>query len=105
MRVRWTQLAERRAEEAFAYIAAERPSAADRWLVRVLDRVGRLRDHPDSGRMVPEVGRAEIREVIVAPYRVMYRRDAQRVSVLTVRHARRAFDLGEVEADSLPGLP
>ena len=105
MRVRWTKLAERRAEEAFAYIAAERPSAADRWLVRVLDRVERLRDHPDSGRMVPEVARPEIREVIVAPYRVMYRRDAKQVSVLTVRHARRAFDLGEVEADSLPGLP
>ena len=96
MRVRWTKLAERRAEEAFAYIAAERPSAADRWLVRVLDRVG---------RMVPEVARPEIREVIVAPYRVMYRRDAKQVSVLTVRHARRAFDLGEVEADSWPRLP
>ena len=83
--------------EAFAYIARERPSAARHWLERVLQRVDLLRTFPDGGRMVPEVDRSEIREVIVVPYRVMYRRDPTRVLILTVRHSRRAFDHSEVE--------
>jgi plasmid stabilization system protein ParE len=40
--------------------------------------------------MVPEVGRPEIREVIEAPYRVIYRLTAQHVEVVAVVHARRA---------------
>ena len=52
-----------------------------------------LEAFPESGRMVPEVGRPEIREVVEAPYRVIYRLTAQRIEVVAVVHARRA-DVG-----------
>jgi len=67
-----------------------------RWLDRLLDAVVALAEFPDRGRAVPELQRPDIRELIVAPYRVMYRRDAKRVVVLTVRHGRRQFDADEV---------
>jgi toxin ParE1/3/4 len=89
VKVVWSPLAERRAAEAFAYIAKERPSAAVRWLDRLIDAIATLAQFPDRGRAVPELERADIRELIVAPYRVMYRRDAKRIVVLTVRHGRR----------------
>lgn len=96
MKVVWSALAEHRTAEAFAYIANDRPSAAVRWLDRLLAAVATLSEFPDRGRAVPELQRLDIRELIVAPYRVMYRRDAKRVVVLTVRHGRRQFDVDEV---------
>ena len=43
-------------------------------LRRLVAAVGRLREFPESGRVVPERNTPEIREVIVQPYRVVYRR-------------------------------
>jgi toxin ParE1/3/4 len=96
VKVVWSPLAELRTAEAFAYIANARPSAAARWLDRLLNAVATLVEYPDCGRAVPELQRPDIRELIVAPYRVMYRRDPKRVVVLTVRHGRRQFDGTEV---------
>lgn len=75
MKVAWSALAETRAAEAFAYIAAEHPSAAAKWLRRVLASVETLSQSPDRGRVIPELGRPDLREVIVQPYRIMYRRE------------------------------
>lgn len=92
MRVTWTVLAERQAAEAFAFILEDRPAAARRWLDRLLAAVATLAEHPDGGRAIPEVGRPELRELIVRPYRVMYRRDPKQVVILSIRHGRRMFD-------------
>ena len=98
MRVVWSPLAEVRAGEALEVMLRERPTAAAAWLQRLLTGVGQLGRFPERGRMVPEVGRKDIREVMQAPYRVVYRVDAKRVVILTVRHMRRAFDLTEVQS-------
>ena len=96
MRVVWSPLAEERAVEAFEQIARDRPSAAVRWLERLLERVGSLASFPDRGRAVPELQRPDVRELVVKPYRVIYRRDPKRVVVLTIHHGRREFDPEEV---------
>jgi len=100
VRIVWSALAEERTAEAYAYIAAARPSAAARWLDRTLASVAGLGEHPDRGRAIPEVNRPDLRELIVRPYRIMYRREAKRIVVLTVRHARRAFDDDEVRPEA-----
>jgi plasmid stabilization system protein ParE len=81
--------------DATDYIAAERPAAALRWLDDVMAQTRSLAQFPDRGRMIPELQRPEIREVLVDPYRVPYRRDGGQVTVLAVLHDRRAFDLGD----------
>jgi toxin ParE1/3/4 len=84
--------------EAVDYIAEDRPEAAARWLDRLLDHVAQLDQLAERGRMVPEIGRAAYREVLVAPYRVIYRVDALRVVILTLRHTRGAWDSSEIDA-------
>jgi plasmid stabilization system protein ParE len=96
VRIIWSPLAEKRAAEAYEYMARDRPSAAERWLDRLLDQVGLLASLPDRGRAVPELHRPDVRELVVGPYRVIYRRDPQRVVILTIRHGRRQFDPEEV---------
>jgi len=53
---------------------------------------------PELGRIVPEVGRAEVREILFREYRVVYRLRPRLVEVLTVRHGRRKFSRREVGA-------
>ena len=47
-----------------------------------------LADNPRLGRMVPEIGRPDIREILVAPYRIFYRVRPGTCQVLSIRHAR-----------------
>ena len=88
MRVVWAPIALDRVEEAARYIAQDRPQAAAKWIDGVFNSVRQLADFPESGRVVPEVGRPEIRELIYGRYRVIYRLEAKRISILTVRHQR-----------------
>jgi toxin ParE1/3/4 len=98
VRIVWSPLAVDQAEQAFASIGAERPAAARRWLEELFDRTSSLAHFPDMGRIVPETRRPAVREVLVAPYRVIYRRDDTQVVILAVRHVRRDFDGKDLEA-------
>lgn len=77
------------------YIAADRPSAALGWLEQLLDQVKLLAKLPDQGRVVPELARNEMREILVKPYRVIYRRGETTVEIVAMRHMSRE-DLGEL---------
>lgn len=99
MKVIWSPLAVRRAYEAAAYIAADKPQTALRWLDGLFTSTDRLEAFPQSGRMVPEIGLPEYREVIYRSHRVIYRVDRSVVAILTVRHSKQLLDVEEV----LPG--
>lgn len=74
-----------------AYIAEDSPVYAELTVQRIVTAVERLRMFPDSGRMVPEIQRPELREVIVGKYRVVYRGNAESVEVVTVFRGSREF--------------
>ncbi|MBC7266886.1 type II toxin-antitoxin system RelE/ParE family toxin [Coriobacteriia bacterium Es71-Z0120] len=97
MRVVWTRQAQSMLDEAVDCIAAERPASALRWLDETMELVRSLERFPDLGRIVPELQRPEIREVLVDPYRVLYHRDERQVTILAVLHARRLFELGDAD--------
>jgi toxin ParE1/3/4 len=88
VRLVWSPLALERVVEIANEIALEHPAAAEDWVEGIFAAVERLERFPESGRVVPEVRRAEIREVIFGRYRVLYRLDPEQVSVLTIRHSR-----------------
>lgn len=67
MRVIWTELAFAQLDEAMAYIALGSPQTAARWLDTILDAAGQLSEFPDSGRIVPEAARGDVRELILQP--------------------------------------
>jgi toxin ParE1/3/4 len=97
MRVTWTPLAYEQLDTAMAYIAADRPATAGEWLERLLDAAADLADFPNQGRVVDEARRDDIRELIVSPYRIVYRRDPDHVYIAMVLHERQqveAKDLG-----------
>lgn len=96
MKVIWSPLAQTRALEAVDYIAQERPQAAAAWLEELLDRVAMLDRFAKRGRVVAEIGHEAYRELLHAPYRVIYRVEPTQVVILTLRHSRRDWDDSEV---------
>lgn len=69
--------------------------AARRLAGRIRERVEALARHPRLGRIVPEFEGTGYREVIVAPYRIVYELSDDRVVILRVWHGRR--DLNRLE--------
>ena len=55
----------------------------------VFRRVQALADHPDMGRVVPEFDQPLLRELIHPPFRIVYRRDPQRVRIVRVWRSER----------------
>ncbi|HVR41786.1 MAG TPA: type II toxin-antitoxin system RelE/ParE family toxin [Thermoanaerobaculia bacterium] len=98
MRIVWSPLAIKRAYEAAAYIAGDKPDAALRWLDGLFSVTDRLEAFPESGRVVPEIGLPEYREVVYRhSYRVIYRVEKNRVAILTVRNFAQLLDRSEVD--------
>jgi len=100
LRVVWTLLAVERAYEAAEYIARDKPQAALTWLEGLFDATGVLADFPQSGRIVPEIGLPEYREIVYRKsYRVVYNVDKSTVSILTVRNFAQLLDRAELALD------
>lgn len=78
-------------EEIRAYIEADAPAWADLTVRRLVAAVERLRQFPDSGRMVPERQSPELREVVSGKFRIVYRRRSGTVEIATVFRGSREF--------------
>ncbi len=101
MRIVWSPLAIERAYEAAAFIAGDKPEAALRWLDGLFAVTDRLEMFPESGRVVPEIGLPEFREVVYRnAYRVIYRVEKSRVAILTVRNFAQRLDASELVEDT-----
>jgi toxin ParE1/3/4 len=98
VKIVWSPLAIERAYEAAAHIAEDKPEAALRWLDSLFAVTDRLEMFPESGRVVPEIGLPEFREVLYRrAYRVIYRVEKTRVSILTVRNFAQLLDTSELQ--------
>lgn len=74
------------------YLGQHSPIAARRFVGQCFESAGMLAQFPRRGRTVPEVGREDIRELIVQGHRLVYWTDGDRVTMLAVVHGRRDFD-------------
>jgi len=82
----WSALARTRLREIRAYVARDKPEAAERLGTRIVAMVEALRNHPRLGRVGAEPG---IRELVIGstPYIVLYRVQDQRITTSTIWHA------------------
>jgi toxin ParE1/3/4 len=71
------------------YVSRDDPAAAIRLAQKIRNGVLRLASHPLSGRVVPELSGLDYREVIIAPYRIVYAVKKDKVIILRVWHGRR----------------
>lgn len=96
MKAFWSPLAVERVTEIAQYIARDNPAAAEAWVNTIFSKVGDLKTFPESGRLVPETNNHNIRELIYGNYRIIYRIEKKRISILTVRHGKQMLPVDEI---------
>lgn len=91
----WAEVAIQDLERIVDFIEPEAPMAAQRLFDRIAEQSTTLETLPFRGRVVPELARYEIsvyRELLIPPYRLMYRIDGNRVLVVAVFDGRRDLE-------------
>ena len=68
-------------------------AAGERTLRRMLDSIRLLEDLPDLGRIVPEFGQSSLRELIRPPFRIVYRREPEGVSIVRIWRSERPLEV------------
>ena len=86
--LRWTEHAVAQHASIAEYVSLSSPVYAEHLVDRLAQRLDQACEFPESGRVVPELGRAEIRELLEWPYRLVYRVHADAIEVLSVLHGR-----------------
>ncbi len=95
MHIEWTAPAVADLQDIVDYIARDSTIYAAAMAERIVRAGDRLAFFPKRGRVVREVGDQNIREIIIQPYRVLYRIKRDRVQILAVIHSAR--DLAQTQ--------
>jgi len=75
------------------YAEQQIPAGGDKLLREIVSQVERLGAFPESGRVVPEFGLANLRELIFPPFRIIYRLDESKVRVVRVWRSERLLKI------------
>lgn len=97
-KVKWTPQALDDIEAIANFIARDSDYYARMCTIKIFEAVDRLELFPGSGRIVPELNRREIREVIWSNYRIIYRIEKELVEILTVHHLARLLDINKINS-------
>jgi len=91
MEVIFTERFLSRVEEFTEYIALDYVPTAIKWAEDVFKHCEQLSIQPESGRLVPEFNRPEIKELIHGNYRLVYELKSNRIDMLTIWHTRQSL--------------
>lgn len=89
MSVTWTQTAVDHLKAIEDYIAQTSPKYAQAVIQRIVDRANKLTIFPRFGAEVAEFRDESVREVVVHPYRIIYRISEREIKILAVVHGAR----------------
>jgi addiction module RelE/StbE family toxin len=87
--IRWSRESSNDLESIFQFIARDSEEYARRAVDRIMDATEPLLDFPKMGRQVPEFDDPAIRDIIVYSYRVIYRVEADGVTIVGIIHGAR----------------
>jgi len=96
MKILWTEQAWTRLVEIEAFIARDNPTAASKFVDKLIERGDALARNPDRGRKLREMPGAGLRELLVGKYRLVYRVTSSAIEVLTVFEGHRLLREGEL---------
>jgi addiction module RelE/StbE family toxin len=89
--VRWTDQAVEDLRSIRLFIERDSPRYGRLVAERLYEATSQIELFPYSGRMVPELNREDLRELIVGDYHVVYRVDGEVALLLTIYRSSRLF--------------
>jgi len=96
MKVLWTSRAIDDLKAIARFVSTDNPQAARRFADKLKRRAESLCKFPNRGRIMPEIGRDDVRELIDGNYRIVYRVRKEAVDVLTIFEGHKLFQADDV---------
>jgi len=93
--VYWSKIAQDDLVDIIEYISLDSYENAEVIFKKIKEQTVKLESFPERGRTVPELEFHNItnyREIIITPWRIIYRIEEQKVYVLSVIDSRRNFE-------------
>ena len=87
----WTDVAENDLKNIIEYISVDSPQNAFKILKKIKQKASNLYTLPERGRIVPELqdqGILQYRELVIPPWRLIYRTSERKIFVLSVIDSR-----------------
>ena len=94
-KVIWSNVAEHDLKNIIDYITIDSPSAALRIFNNIKQKASNLYFFPEKGRIVPELkdqGILQYRELIISPWRLIYRVSEKQAYVLSILDSRQNIE-------------
>lgn len=88
----WSPSALEDVDQIARYISRDSPDQAALFVTRLLEATDRLGDFPRSGRVIPELGDPDCREITYGAYRIMYRVTPDDVWITGIVHGARDWN-------------
>lgn len=98
VKIVWTEQSAFDLKNIFDYISKDSKRYAEEQIRRIKSKTTILKTQPESGRIVPELGVLQIRELIEGNYRIIYRiLSYELIEILTIHHTSRDFESRKIE--------
>lgn len=92
MNIIWSPTARTKTKEILEYVAEDNPDAALTLIDQFEAKVEKLKENPETGRVLPELKNDKIRELVVHKnYGVICELSPDKIEILTIRHFRQNF--------------
>jgi toxin ParE1/3/4 len=94
VKINWTDQAVEDLTNIAEFIRKDSEKYARITVKNIRDRARQLKQFPTSGKIVPEIEKTEIRELIFGNYRIIYKIfSSTRIDILTVHHSAQQLKL------------
>lgn len=87
----WSMPARNDLKQIYDYIAKDSIYYATNVVENVVSKAENLDEFPEIGRVVPEIGDKNVRELIIYSYRLIYELVSNDVQILAIIHGKRDF--------------
>ena len=91
-KIRWSKSVLTKIDNQRDIIAEDAPNAAKKWVKNVKSKKIMIRDNPFIGRIVPEFGRANYREIIIGNYRLAYVVEGEYIDIVEFHSCRERIE-------------
>ena len=100
--VKWSVPARNDLKQIHDYIAKDSEYYARNVIQEIVAKTETLIEHPEIGRIVPEIDDHSIRELIIYSYSLIYESSIAGIEILAIIHGRRDFSSAWDSRDHLP---
>ena len=89
--VKWSKPAKLDLKQIHGYISRDSRFYAEKVSLEIVEKSEKLGFFPEAGRIVPEIGDSNIREIFVYSYRLIYEIFPNSIEILALIHGKREF--------------